>query len=132
MWKPTTEKNWLRLVLVYSVTALLALILVRILSMLMKLTIKFGPMIVGTILGFLTIFLILSSVSAILNMVGDYSMGPTETTILAVLGGFLGMFAGYKLSRLVGILALAIVSGYTFTRGLSMFVGHYPHEVRLL
>lgn len=132
MWTPTTEKNWLRLALVYSMTALLAMILIRILSMLVRLTIKVGPMIIGTILGLLTIFLILSSVSAILDMIGNYSMGPTETSILSVLGGFFGMFAGYKFSRLVGILALAIVSGYSFTRGISIFVGHYPHEVRLV
>lgn len=59
-------------------------------------------------------------------------MGPIETSILAVVGSFLGMFTGYKLSRLVGIVAYAIISGYTMTRGLSMFIGHYPPEAHLI
>jgi len=122
----------LRLVLVYTMTALIAIVLVRILGLLVKYTIKVGPIIVGTIIGVLTIFLILSTVSAIFDVIGDYAMGPFETSILVLVGALLGMFAGYKLSRIVGILALSIVSGYTITRGLTIFVGHYPHESRLV
>ena len=71
-WTPTTEAQWLRLVLVVSIAAVLSMIIVRFFGIIVKLTIKVGPMIVGTMLGLLTIFLILSSVGAILNMIGSY------------------------------------------------------------
>jgi hypothetical protein len=48
------------------------MIIVRFFGIIVKLTMKVGPMIVGTMLGLLTIFLILSSVGAILNMIGSY------------------------------------------------------------
>jgi len=104
-WTPTNEAQWLRLIVVGLIAVMLSLIIVRFFGMIVKRTMKVGPMIIGTIMGFLTTFLILSSVDAILNVLGDYEMGAIETSILAAVGCLLGMLAGYKLSHLMAIVA---------------------------
>ena len=68
---------------------------------LFKQYLRLGPMIVGTVLGYVFTLMSMAILQTILYYFWSYDLGSVESTIISVIGTVLGTFCGYRLSFLI-------------------------------